>query len=399
MKLHGWGRFPVIDTVGETFETDRQVQHLLDAPHACIAHGMGKSYGDSALAGHVLLTRRANKFLAFDPGRGTVTCQSGVCLADIIDVMLPRGWFLKTTPGTKLISVGGAIAADVHGKNHHVQGCFSQSVISFRLMLADGRIVTCAADRHPELFRATCGGMGLTGVILDATLQLQAVNSAYIREDVLPCANLEEIVARFDQCQAAPYSVAWIDCLAGGDRLGRSILITGRHDDDGVLVPAPSPKLSVPVECPGFLLNRYSVAAFNQLYYGFNNRRVTNQRTTIDTFFYPLDKIAHWNRMYGAGGFTQYQFVLPRTAGMAGLGAILKKNQPIGPGLFSGGAQIVRPAERQPAVVSHGGLLPGPGLQDPAGPVPPAGCPGPDGDRPRRPYLPGQGCADVCGHL
>lgn len=333
-KLHGWGRYPVIEAEVAAIETQDQARKLLAAPVEWIAHGLGKSYGDSAMAGHVLATRRMDKFVDFDSAAGTITCQSGVSLAELIDFMLPRGWFLQATPGTKLITVGGAIASDVHGKNHHATGCFSASVRSFKLMLADGSVVTCSSTEHHDLFRATCGGMGLTGLILEAALQLQRVNSAYIRETVIPCTNLAESFTQFERHQAAPYSVAWIDCLAKGDHLGRSILMTGRHADDGELIPPPHPTLAVPVDCPSFLLNAYSVSLFNHLYYALNKKPVTDRRVPIDPFFYPLDKIAHWNRMYGPGGFTQYQFVLPKDASLAGLKAILKKIADSGMGSF-----------------------------------------------------------------
>jgi decaprenylphospho-beta-D-ribofuranose 2-oxidase len=334
MKLHGWGRHPVIEAVGETFDLEDRARVLITRPVEWIAHGLGKSYGDSALAEHVLLTRRWNKMLDLDPVAGTITCQSGVTLAELIDLLIPQGWFLHVTPGTKLITVGGAIASDVHGKNHHVAGCFSTSVISLRLMLADGRVVTCSPTLRGDLFRATCGGMGLTGLILDATLKLQPVNSAFIRETMIPCANLEESFAQFEQNQGAPYSMAWIDCLAKGDRRGRSILMAGRHADDGELRLPPSGRLAVPMDCPTFMLNAYSVSLFNQIYYYFHNRRVQDRRVPIDPFFYPLDKIAHWNRMYGVKGFTQYQFVLPKAASFKGLKVILEKIARSGLGSF-----------------------------------------------------------------
>ena len=187
MKLNGWGRYPIIEADAPGFETAGKAAELLAGPGSWIAHGLGKSYGDSALNFQVLMTRRLNKLLGFDPRQGVVTCESGVTLADLIDVFLPKGWFLQVTPGTKLITVGGAIASDVHGKNHHQQGCFSTSVISMRLMLPDGRVVDCSPDENGELFAATCGGMGLTGLILEARLQFQPVNSAYIREKVWRC--------------------------------------------------------------------------------------------------------------------------------------------------------------------------------------------------------------------
>ena len=333
IKLHGWGRYPVIAAESALFETTAQAERLLDSGENWIAHGMGKSYGDSALSDRVLCTRRFNKLLAFDAAQGVVTCESGISLAELIDIFLPRGWFLKVTPGTKLISVGGAIAADVHGKNHHVAGCFSTSVLSFRLMLADGTVVSCSPTRHTDLFRATCGGMGLTGLILDATLQLLPVRGAGIRERVTRCGSLAEVFDQFEAQHHMDYSVAWIDCLARGSALGRSVLMVGEHHNDEDLLPAQKRKSAIPIDCPGFLLNQYSVKLFNHLYY--HAHPSTEGRIAgIDAFFYPLDRIAHWNRMYGTQGFTQYQFVLPKKASYEGLQAILNRIAVSGNGSF-----------------------------------------------------------------
>lgn len=334
MKTHGWGRYPVIEASAEGFELERQARELLARPGHWLARGLGKSYGDSALNHQLLLTGRYNKFLAIDAVAGTVTCQSGVTLAELIDVLLPRGWFLKVTPGTKLITVGGAIASDVHGKNHHMEGCFSRSVLSFRLMLSDGSVVTCTPSQNRELFLATCGGMGLTGVILEATLALQPVQSAYIRETIVPCSHLSETFAQFERYRNTPYSVAWIDCLAKGKRLGRAVLMVGEHSPDGGLKPPPCRNLAIPVECPGFLLHRRSVSLFNQFYFHVHNHHTGHRQVSIDSFFYPLDRIDQWNRMYGPGGFTQYQFVLPKAASLDGLREILARIAAAGTGSF-----------------------------------------------------------------
>ncbi len=334
MKLCGWGRYPVIEADVLSFETAGQAAELLARPGRWIAHGLGKSYGDSALNSQVLLTRRFNKLLAFDPKHGIVTCESGVTLAELIDVFLPRGWFPKITPGTKLITVGGAIASDVHGKNHHTAGCFSAAVVSLQLMLPDGRIMRCSPTENEDLFRATCGGMGLTGLILQATLQMQPVSSAYIRETVIRCRNLAEGFEQFERNRHISYSVAWIDCLARGDDLGRSVLMLGEHADDGCLTLPPTRPSSIPVECPGFMLNAYSVALFNQLYFYTHPSRIKDRPTPFDAFFFPLDRIAHWNRMYGPRGFTQYQFVLPKAASFDGLRVILQKIAASGIGSF-----------------------------------------------------------------
>jgi decaprenylphospho-beta-D-ribofuranose 2-oxidase len=334
MKITGWGRYPRIDADARSFETESELQEILEAKAPCIVHALGKSYGDSSLNDRVVLTHRFNKLLAFDPSGGIVTCESGVTLSELVDIFLPRGWFLAVTPGTKLITVGGAIASDVHGKNHHAVGCFSECVEMMTVMLPDGSVVECSRETNRDLFRATCGGMGLTGIILTASVKLQPVNSAFIRETVIRCRNLEEIIDGFESHRDTPYSVAWIDCLAKGPHLGRSVLMLGEHAAAGKKYLPPGRRLSVPVDCPGFLLNKASVALFNQVYYKTRPQYVENRIVPLEPFFYPLDQIENWNRMYGGNGFTQYQFVIPKEAGRKGLRTILTRISDAGMGSF-----------------------------------------------------------------
>ncbi|WP_295993871.1 FAD-binding oxidoreductase, partial [Rugamonas sp.] len=297
-----------------------------------IARGLGRSYGDSALAPLVLGSAARHLLLDFDPASGVLRCEAGATLADILAVLLPRGWFLPVTPGTKFVTVGGAIASDVHGKNHHVDGCFSAHVLSLELMLADGSVLHCSRDAHPELFRATCGGMGLTGIILGASVRLRAVRSAYIDQTTLRAGSLAEALELFEQHHGASYSVAWIDCLAAGAKLGRSLLMLGEHADEGGLAPLPTRSRTLPVDLPPQLLNRHAIAAFNTLY--FHQPRAARRRVHYEPYFYPLDGLLHWNRLYGKAGFVQYQFVIPRAAGIAALGAILARVAASGRGSF-----------------------------------------------------------------
>lgn len=330
MPIHGWGRYPLVDAEIHTPSSRTSAQLLLGASKGApvIARGMGRSYGDSALAARVINCTNLNYLLDFDPLAGVVHCGSGVTLADLLEVFVPRGWFLPVTPGTKYVTVGGAIASDVHGKNHHLDGCFSAHVASFNLMLASGEILPCSATVHQDLFRATCGGMGLTGVILDVTLKLRPVRSALIDQTTLKADNLEEALALFGAHADATYSVAWIDCMTSGEAMGRSLLMLGEHaegvDDVEFAAQARRP-LSVPMDMPSQLLNRYSIAAFNTLYFHRVLGRESSARIHYEPFFYPLDGILHWNRLYGKNGFTQYQFVIPADAGLAGLTAIMKK--------------------------------------------------------------------------
>ena len=334
MKISGWGRYPYIESESTYFETRDQLRDRLGKQQDCIAYGRGRSYGDSALNRSVIRTDGFDKILAFNAADGVVTCESGVTLTDIIEAFLPRGWFLSVTPGTRFISVGGAVASDVHGKNHHVAGCFSECVVSFNLMLPDGDIIRCSREENPELFYATCGGMGLTGIILEADIRLQPVTSAYIREKVIRCVNLEDVIARFEENAGAPYSVAWIDCLAKGDHQGRSVLMLGEHADSGGLNLPEEKTLSVPFNSPGFLLNSFSVSLFNHFYYSRSPVFVDSRLTPLHAFFYPLDRIGSWNRMYGSKGFTQYQLVLPKSAGQEGLRTALDRISRAGLGSF-----------------------------------------------------------------
>ena len=343
MKLTAWGRYPQIESEAAAFETRSQVSRLLKLPESTIPYGMGRSYGDSALNPRVIMTRRYDKFLSFDPETGILHVECGVTLAEIIDSLLPRGWFLSVTPGTRYITVGGAIASDVHGKNHHQAGCFSQYVHHLELMLPDGDVRQCSRSENAELFRATCGGMGLTGLILTATIQLRQVRSGFIRETVMRCRTLEEVCHGFDAHGEVSYSVAWIDCLASGGSIGRSVLMLGEHSDSGKLTPEPRTPIPMPINLPGFCLNRYSVDVFNRLYYRSSPPFAEGQRIPLETFFYPLDRISNWNRMYGRGGFTQYQLVLPKAASASGLREILRRIATAGLGSFLGVLKLFGP--------------------------------------------------------
>jgi FAD/FMN-containing dehydrogenase len=332
MKYSAWGRFPVIDAVPVLFEDNTTLVNSILDSHYLIPFGNGRSYGDSALAPRFVPMRSRDRMLSFDENAGLLVCEAGVLLSEIIAAFLPKGWFLKITPGTKLISVGGAIASDVHGKNHHVEGCFSECVDSMRILLPDGETRSCS--KGDELFRATCGGMGLTGVILDATLSLKRVGSIHIDQTTIKTHNLRETFDAFERYSSKPYSVAWIDCLAKGDEMGKCLLMVGDFCNDGDFEYVEKKRLNVPCEFPSFALNNLSVRAFNRLYYQKAPSGVSHQKVDIDTFFYPLDAINNWNRIYGKNGFTQYQFILPKDVSFDGLSEILNTIAASGKGSF-----------------------------------------------------------------
>ena len=334
MSLKSWGKYPIINNKSLNFDEEETLKTIIDNNNELIPYGNGRSYGDSALSKNIINVKPYNYFLNFDETKGILHIQAGVLLTEILNVFVPKGWFLKVTPGTKLITVGGAIASDVHGKNHHVEGCFSECVEEFSLMLPNSEIVTCSKTENIELFRATCGGMGLTGVILDAKIILKKINSKYINQTTIKTKNLKETFEAFDKYNNKPYSVAWIDCLAKGDNIGKCLLMVGDFDDDGDLDYGIKKKLNIPFNFPSFALNTKSVKAFNWLYYGKVRKLISKQKVDIDNFFYPLDAIDNWNRIYGKNGFTQYQFILPLETSYIGLEEILKSISSSGKGSF-----------------------------------------------------------------
>ena len=324
--ISGWGKYPVVqsDVVHPLSKNDiGEILSRTDGPS--ITRGLGRSYGDSALAANVIGTDHMDHFLRFDEEGGRLTCSAGASLSDILRTFVPKGWFLPVTPGTEFVTVGGAIAGDVHGKNHHVEGAFSGYIDELVIFVPSEGYIHCSRTRRPEVFRATCGGMGLTGVITEATVRLKRIPSAYIDETVVKAANLYEVMELFKSYAQATYSVAWIDCLSTGKSLGRSLLMLGEHSLRGDLSTGADSPIVVPVDMPSMLLNRHSVRAFNTLYYNKVLRKRTGRRIHYKPFFYPLDSILHWNRIYGKGGFTQYQFVLPKESASEGMTAILER--------------------------------------------------------------------------
>lgn len=290
---------------------------------AFIPYGNGRSYGDSCVSEILVDTKGLNHYLAFDSKNGILTLQAGVLLEDIIDTFLPRGWFLKVNPGTKLITVGGAIASDIHGKNHHIEGCFSECVNWFMLQLPSGSIIKCSKTENPTFFHATCGGMGLTGIILEAQIQLKKINSRYIHQTTIKTKNLQETFKVFESIQQEPYSVAWIDCLSTGKSIGKSLVMYGDFLNDGILDYYPKKKLNIPFYLPSFTLNTLTVRIFNYLYYHKVFKKKSSKKVDFEAFFFPLDAIKNWNRIYGKNGFTQYQFIFPKESSYEGLSSIL----------------------------------------------------------------------------
>ena len=337
-ELAGWGRAPRARCAVFRPERRSSVASILatGARSSYIARGLGRSYGDSAInadAG-VIAFERLNRFLGFDAEKGELHCEAGVSLGEILDVFLPRGFTLGVTPGTRHVTVGGAIAADVHGKNHHKAGTFGQYVNEFTLLTAGGEVLTCSDQEESDAFWATIGGMGLTGMILTAKLRLLPVETSFLRVDYNRVANLEETLSALKTGEERlPYVVAWVDGLARGKALGRSVVMCGRHASRDELpahlrekpLPRPRPaRFRMKFDLPGFALNRFSVKAFNALYYA-THGNAEGRLTDYRSFFYPLDSIHDWNRVYGRRGFVQYQAAFPLETSSAGLRELLEK--------------------------------------------------------------------------
>ena len=341
-KIANWGNYPVMETEEKTFVFEEQLSKAVLHSDNIIARGNGRCYGDASLAKHTISTLKYDKVLSFDTEKGIFECQAGLTLDKILEVIVPKGWFLPVTPGTKFITVGGAIASDVHGKNHHVDGCFSHHVLDMDVVLSNGESITCSPHLNTDLFWATCGGMGLTGIITRARFDLKKIESSYIKQKQIKANNLEEVIELFEKYRHYTYSVAWIDCLQKGKHFGRSILMLGEHatiedlDENKKKNPLKLPsktQITFPFNLPSFVLNQFTIKAFNFVFYGKNLSREINNIISYEPFFYPLDAILHWNRGYGKPGFVQYQFVLPLES-KQGLIEILNKISDKGLGSF-----------------------------------------------------------------
>ena len=318
--LSGWGANWRADCRLVEPSSIQDVTAVLDNA-GTVARGLGRSYGDCAINTNkqVIGTTKMDRFLAFDEATGTLTCEAGLSLESIIEVFAPRGWFPMITPGTKFVTVAGCIANDIHGKAHHAQGCFSNCVESITVLLANGDVVVSSRNTNADLFWATFGGMGLLGIILIATIRLRKIETTYFHQKSISVNSLEEMLAALDEHDHTfPYSVATLDVMAAGARLGKGVLTVGDHASlsdlpqklavEPLRVSRP-PKLAVPFDLPEFTLNPATIRVVNAVI-----QHIQASATPIghyEAFFYPLDKIAHWNRGYGRRGFTQYQFVIP----------------------------------------------------------------------------------------
>jgi decaprenylphospho-beta-D-ribofuranose 2-oxidase len=325
--ISGWGRIPAPGRQKLSEDLERASEG------AVLSRGLGRSYGDSAIppasSPEVLTTVLADRILDFHPASGHLSAEAGVSIEQLNRRLLPRGVFVPVTPGTQFVTLGGAVAADVHGKNHHVSGCFGDHVSRLKMRLADGRIVRAEPKgENADLFWATVGGMGLTGHILEVDVTMRHIPSPWIATETTRVDDIDGYIdALKDGAQRFPYTVGWIDCLSTGKHLGRGTLMAGDWADPAsapARYPSPKPRVTMPFELPGWVLGRATVQAFNFANYWRHLPRKMRGIQHWEGFFYPLDMVREWNRMYGKRGFTQYQCVLPESAGLGAARRVLE---------------------------------------------------------------------------
>jgi L-gulonolactone oxidase len=315
--ISAWGRLTAdLHEVASLANAVQAPDGLRGAGGPTLAVGVRRSYGDVCLnaGGRLLDTGHLDRFVSADWQAGVVTVEAGITIDELLRVTLPRGWFVPVTPGTKFVTLGGAVANDVHGKNHHQKGTFGRFVRNLHLARSDGAIVEVSREVRPDLFAATIGGLGLTGVIVRLELELLRTGSAYFDVETLPMASIDDFFRISSESEAWPYTVAWVDCFATGDAIGRGLYMRGRPLEDGAFDVHAEPAVAVPFTAPSILLNPLTIRSFNALY-----RRMAARsapvRVHYDKFFYPLDAIGAWNRLYGARGFYQFQCVVPMNGG------------------------------------------------------------------------------------
>ena len=332
-ELSGWGGYPRGRVSLFAPETISDV--VPPAEESVIARGQGRSYGDAAISttGLVMLSQRLNRVVCFDEKSGLLQAEAGITIADLLDNFVPKGWFPSVVPGTKFVSLGGCVAADIHGKNHHRAGTFGRYLTDLEIVSADRTRVHCTPDNDAELFWATVGGMGLTGIITQVTLKLSPIESPYMVVQHHQGKDLDASLSMLaGESWDDDYTVAWIDCVAGRS-LGRSVLIRGHHAKlsdlprrfQEITDKREQRQFKLKFGFPSWTLNRFTMAAFNETFYAWQGRRKEAFIDTFDRFFFPLDRIENWNRMYGKQGFVQYQCVLPLAESQRGLQALMEE--------------------------------------------------------------------------
>lgn len=331
-RYSSWGRYPKKEPRRIAhYRWRHEAPNFEDFEPHVLPFAYGRSYGDSCLNedGVLLDVTGLNQFIAFDPENGVICCEAGVSIVDVLDVIMPAGWFLPVSPGTRFVSVGGAIANDVHGKNHHRDGTFGCHVTRLELLRSTGERLVCSPSENTELYQATIGGLGLTGIITWAEFKLKPITTPYVQMESIRFANLDEFFEiTAESVEDYVYTVSWVDCLATGKNLGRGLFSRGNFYDPPLGVqqqPSALPSIPFPVDLPGRVVNQYTVKAFNELYYRKQLMKHQHVIAHYKPFFYPLDAITDWYRGYGKSGFVQYQFVVPFKNGYEHVREIFKR--------------------------------------------------------------------------
>lgn len=351
MEYLSWGRYPKAKHHATSLYWQSELPKF-DHSKTYLPYGLGRSYGDSCLndGGELLVTSGLNKIMNFNQQSGVIECEAGLSLQDLINFALPQGWFLPVSPGTKYVTIGGAIANDIHGKNHHRAGTFGSFVKSFKLLRSNQTVYHCSANNNADLYKATIAGLGLTGLIVSAQIQLKKVEGPLIQQEVIKFRGLEEFLEISQSSSDFEYTVAWLDCVSSGENFARGHFIRGNHSK--TISTNYSPRklpLTVPFNFPGFALNKYSVQAFNSLYYNRQVPKMKSSEVHYNPFFYPLDGVNNWNRIYGSAGLLQFQCVVPLTDRLEGIKKIMKMV------VASGRASFL-------AVLKEFGNIPSPGM-------------------------------------
>ena len=345
-RLHhqSWGRYPraeqavrFVDWIPDSLPVNINDTSLLP-------YGLGRSYGDSCLndRGTLLDVSRLDRFISFDAENGILRCEAGVSLADILELIVPKGWFLPVTPGTKFVTVGGAIANDIHGKNHHRAVTFGNHTLRFELVRSSGQRIPCSPMENPEWFNATVGGIGLTGLITWAEIRLKRIRTASLDVETIRFENLAEFFSlSAESDRNFEYTVAWVDCFSRGDSSGRGLFMRANHADVGPAVSSSGQahsgrtgRLKIPFDAPDFLLSDFLMKVFNGLYFHRQREKRSRKILSFDPFFYPLDALGRWNRLYGKPGFFQYQCVVPNGDHRQAAYHILKTVAHSSPGVY-----------------------------------------------------------------
>ena len=323
-EIFGWGKFP--KRIGKIFffEDNNKIKKILKNYNNIIPRGNGRSYGDSSLSKNVILTLNHNKILRLDLKNKIVDCDSGVKINYLNNFLIKKNLFIPVSPGSSHVTVGGAIASDVHGKNHHKLGCFSDHIKEIKVLLGNNKIVKASNKINKDLFKATCGGMGLTGIIVSAKINLIRVNSTQITQKIKIVNNFQNLKDMFTKFKKSPYSVAWIDTLSSGNDFGKSVFIIGKHSNDNIKKFNNSSNIVLPIKLISLFFNQFFLKIFNKIYI-LKSQIFSNRNNLVHYFkyFYPLDKIKSWNSVYGKRGFIQYQFVTPKRCGFVPINDVL----------------------------------------------------------------------------